>query len=188
MQGSNNYVVQLFLFIQSSLNYIFLSQSSRTCDDTNLSLYNFPSLLLSPSLDVIHEYVYFFSHSLYFYLSFNFTFSLLYPLEFQCHSLCGCGHERTDHSTEDIFRCVHAHSARSTRVCVSGLCWAETGGWAQDRSNYVHCCTGQSSTAGEPGHSPDIILPLLSSQKPTKSSISTSISTKVMKTRDKAMQ
>ena len=60
MQGSNNYVVQLFLFIRSSLNYIFLSQSSRTCDDTNLSLYNFPSLLLSPSLDVIHKMCTFF--------------------------------------------------------------------------------------------------------------------------------
>ena len=29
--------------------------------------------------------------------------------------------ERADHPTEDIFTCVHAHSARLARVCVSGL-------------------------------------------------------------------
>ena len=39
-------------------NHIFLSRPSRTsvCDDTNLSLYNFPSLFLSSStVDVIHS-------------------------------------------------------------------------------------------------------------------------------------
>ena len=57
---------------------------------------------------------------------------LLQPeFQVQCHRLCAqCVRERADHPTEDIFTCVHAHSARLARVCVAGLeLGRDTGLW-----------------------------------------------------------
>ena len=109
-------------------DHIFLSRPSITHrTDTNLSLYNFPSLFLSSFTDVIHsgQNSLIFSHSLcIFYLVCFFTlFTEFYNPSFR-FNVTDCARsvrERADHPTEDIFTCVHAHSARLARVCVSGL-------------------------------------------------------------------
>lgn len=135
-------------------DHIFLSRPSITHrSDTNLSLYNFPSLFLSSSMDVIHsgQNSFTLNEFLSCTLSFHSSHWLLQPeFQVQCHCLCAqCVRERADHPTEDIFTCVHAHSARLARVCVAGL---ELGrDRVQDRSHSVHCTMGNLEGPG--GHS-----------------------------------
>ena len=120
---------------------IFLSRRSITHRlDTNLSLYNSPSLFLYSSMDVIHSGQNSFSLFMNFYLVlFLLSLSSLLQPQFQCHCLCAqCVRERADHPTEDIFTCVHAHSARLARVCVAGLELGRERPGGQDRSHSVH--------------------------------------------------